>query len=68
MSLILTILEGFYTLWGWIQGNKDQKIGKDEQLNADLADANKKQDAELQAALDRPDDKQLSDSLHNGRF
>jgi hypothetical protein len=68
VSIMLAILEGFYTLLGWIRGNKDQKIGKEEQLNADLADANKKQDAELQAALDRPDDKQLSDSLHNGRF
>jgi len=68
MSLLLTIFSGLYALWGWLRGNKDREIGKDEQLNADAKETIRTQKAELDAAVSRPSDTELSDSLRRGQF
>ncbi len=68
MSFLISILGLFATVWEWISGNKDKQLGKYEQENEDAQRAIEVQQKELQAVINRPDDKQLSDSLQRGEF
>ena len=55
-------------VWNYLHDRAEQQIGQEKQKNADDEVTIAKQDAELQAAVDRPNDAQLADSLRNGKF
>lgn len=65
MSFIFDILEGFFSLLGWLKGNKDQKIGKLEQQNEDDKNTLKvAQDAaNIRQDVDNKTDDQLNTDL-----
>jgi hypothetical protein len=55
-------------LWNFFHDKSEQEIGAAKQENKDLEATAKTEDAELQAAVDRPTDAALDHELLNGDY
>lgn len=68
MGIILNILGGLVDLFQWFSGYNQRQLGKQQQQNEDEKIVVRENKAELQAAVNRPNDQQLSDELRGGHF
>jgi hypothetical protein len=68
LGFLATVAGFFLRIWDYLHDKAQQQIGAEKQKNADDKVTVAKQDAELQAAIDRPSDSQLDDSLRRGKF
>ena len=62
------ILELAVGVWNYFRDKTQQEIGAEKQENKDLEASAKTEDAELEAAVNRPTDAALHDDLRHGNF
>jgi hypothetical protein len=65
---VTDLLELAVGLWNYFRDKTQQEIGAEKQENADLEASAKTEDAELEAAVNRPSDAALDDKLLHHDF